>query len=194
MLNIYFFIKLRIGFHASSQKCKSFKLFQTSVKSHLSFSKLLIYFFSTDVISWSQIVPSAFTESSGIFPSMTQQPSLHLLPFQTTCLYFCFIDSTITNCIWEWFFSFLIFFLAQLVRRVLCWPLCTILFPVVFNSNMFWNPVCKITLWRTVCHAYTNGMCKLWGLLMKEQDYRGITGSYREALRYLRPQVSIRPQ
>jgi len=45
-----------------------------------------------------------------------------------------------------------------------------------------------------VCTAYTNGMCKLWGLQTKEQDYRGITGSYRKTLWYLRPQVPIRPQ
>lgn len=45
-----------------------------------------------------------------------------------------------------------------------------------------------------VCSSHTTGMSKLWGLLTEEQDYQGITGSYKEALKYLRPQVSIRPQ
>lgn len=127
--------------------------------------------------------------------SMTQMSSLHLLPFQDTCLYLCFTGSIITNLIWKYFFSFLIFFLAFLVRSLFHWPLCTILFPVVLKPTMLGNPVyLKKSMKNSVCCACTNGMCKLWGLLTKEWDYRGITGSYREALRYLRPQVSTRPQ
>lgn len=133
-------------------------------------SKLLL-FLPADIIGWSQIVPSTFTEFSGIFPSVTQKLSLHLLPFQTTCLYLHFTVSIITNLMWNEFLSFLIFFLALLVRRVLCWPLCTIILPVVFN--MFWNPVHQKNAMKIcVCCAYTNEMCELWGLLMKEQDYR----------------------